>query len=72
MIQSAIERLTTSEQMADQPEALPPLPAEAPGRNRYRHESQFGVIVICDGEADQTRTYEALRGLGYRCKVVCV
>ena len=31
---------------------------------------QFGVIVICGGEAEQEATYDALKKLGYTCKVV--
>ena len=31
---------------------------------------QFGVIVICGGEAEQEAAYGALQKLGYTCKVV--
>ena len=36
------------------------------------HAGQFGVIVVCGGEAEQEETYEALKGLGYACRVVSV
>lgn len=36
------------------------------------HAGQFGVIVICGGEAEQEATYDALRDGGYNCRVVTV
>jgi hypothetical protein len=45
----------------DPKEKLPPLPAKAPGippNDRYRE--QYGVILVCSGEAEQRRLYEAL------------
>lgn len=35
-------------------------------------ESQYGVIVMCDSEAEQEKTYNALTAQMYKCKVVNV
>ena len=35
-----------------------------------KYREQYGVIVICDTEGDQTRTYEELRMKGFNCRVV--
>ena len=40
-----------------------------PGEDRYRE--QYGVIVMCEDEAEQQRVYEALHADGYQCRVVC-
>lgn len=34
------------------------------------YQEQYGVIVICAGEAEQKTVYERLRGLSMNCKVV--
>lgn len=34
------------------------------------YQEQFGVIVICDDEAQQKDVFESLTGQGYQCKVV--
>jgi hypothetical protein len=39
-----------------------------PGEGRYKE--QYGVIIICESEAEQERTYTALTGQGYTCRVV--
>jgi len=39
-------------------------------RPTRRYKEQWGVIVICDGEAHQQRIYGALSALALRCKVV--
>jgi ParB-like chromosome segregation protein Spo0J len=49
----------------DQALDAPPAPPEG---NRYKE--QYGVIVICDGEAHQREVYEALAAQGYKCRVV--
>lgn len=50
---------------------LPPLLPDAPGRPKDdRYRQQFGVIVICTGEAEQRRLYERFKAEGLRCKVV--
>lgn len=40
--------------------------------NGYRHQSRYGVIVLCDDESHHRRVYEELAAAGYRCRVVCV
>ncbi len=45
---------------------------KAPGRNGFAYQPKYGVIVLCDDEADQKAKYVALRALGYLLKVVCV
>ncbi len=37
---------------------------------RFNYQEQFGIIVICAGEAEQQKAFEALTALGYECKVV--
>lgn len=50
---------------------FPELPKEAPGRPREsRYREQFGVIVICAGEAEHKAVYEILRAEGYKCRAV--
>ena len=49
----------------------PPLEPGQPGRptdDRYRE--QYGVIVLCAGEAEQKRVYAELHRRGLKCKVV--
>lgn len=41
-----------------------------PGEDKY--EAQYGVIVVCDDEKSQQSTFEALKGQGFRCRVVSV
>lgn len=43
-----------------------------PGRNGYTYRPQYGVIILCDDEADQRARYDALRAQGLRTKVVTV
>lgn len=50
---------------------LPPLPPKAPGRNRYRHRHQQGVILICEDQAAQRQLYEALTAIK-NCKIKVV
>jgi hypothetical protein len=38
------------------------------GESNYRE--QYGVIVICAGEAEQKKVFNRLKGLGYNCRVV--
>ncbi len=35
-------------------------------------ESQYGVIIMCQSEAEQEKTYNTLTEMGYTCKVVAV
>lgn len=52
----------------DQKSTLDPDPTSDPADDNYRE--QYGVIVICQSEADQERVYNALEAEGYNCKVV--
>ena len=38
----------------------------------FSYTEQYGVIVMCDSEADQIETYNALKKQGYKLKVVAV
>lgn len=50
---------------------LPALKPGQPGRPKDdRYREQYGVIVLCAGEAEQKRVYADLFGRGYKCKVV--
>lgn len=40
-----------------------------PGEDRY--QEQYGVIVVCESQAEQQLVNEDLQGNGYTCKVVC-
>lgn len=44
------------------------LASAIPEENNYRE--QFGVIVICDSEQEQSAVYAKLTKQGYQCKVV--
>ena len=43
-----------------------------PGAPDFDYEEQFGVIVVCQDQAEQKATYEKLVAEGYTCKVVVV
>lgn len=43
-------------------------PDLTPGPDGYKE--QYGVIVICEDEAEQERVYETLKDEGYTCRVV--
>ncbi|WP_081851842.1 ParB/Srx family N-terminal domain-containing protein [Caballeronia zhejiangensis] len=45
---------------------------DAPSENGFRYSRQYGVIVICNDEAEQQTTYDALLQQGYQLKVVTV
>lgn len=47
-------------------------PKNPPGVNGFRYKEQYGIVVICDDENHQKATYEKLKPLGYKMKVVCV
>lgn len=44
-------------------DALPPLPAGAPGVPTFKYREQFGVVLVCEDEAAQMRLYEALKDI---------
>jgi hypothetical protein len=49
----------------------PDLAPDAPGRpSTPRYRRQYGVIVLLADEAAQIAAFAALRGQGYKCKVV--
>ncbi len=39
---------------------------------KFNYKSQFGVIVVCDGEEHQKQIFEQLKALGLTLKIVCV
>jgi hypothetical protein len=47
-------------------------PPKAPGRNGFKYQQQYGVIVVCRDEAHQERVYTTLSARGLKCKVVTV
>ncbi|MBO2656057.1 hypothetical protein I6M49_21675 [Shewanella algae] len=42
------------------------------GRNGFKYKPRFGVIVVCEDEKTQAKTFERLKKDGYKCKVVTV
>lgn len=50
----------------------PKLSPTAPGRNGFKHQARFGVLVICVDEAHQRQVYEQLLKMGFKLKVVAV
>ncbi len=53
-------------------ESPPPLPANAPGRpTNPRYREQYGVVLVCAGEDEQAKLYEALEALR-TCKIKVV
>lgn len=47
-------------------------PPKAPGRNGFKYQQQYGVIVVCRDERHQEQVYTRLRARGLKCKVVTV
>ena len=43
---------------------------ESGGGSDFNYQEQYGVIVMCENEAEQERIYNDLTGQGYTCKVV--
>lgn len=53
--------------------AAPARAAKTPGRNGFKYKQQFGIVVVCDDEAAQTKAYAQLQRAGFkRLKVVTV
>lgn len=46
--------------------------ARAPGRNGFVYRPRYGIIVLCDDEADQAAKYQQLQRAGHKLKVVAV
>ena len=44
----------------------------APGKNGFKYKEQYGVIVICQDEAEQSAIYNQLKAMGLKLKVVAV
>lgn len=40
--------------------------------SNFNYSEQYGVIVMCEGEAEQEDVYNRLTGEGYSCRVVAV
>lgn len=40
--------------------------------SNYTYKPQFGVVIICQDEAEQQTIFEKLSKEGYTLKVVCV
>ena len=57
---------------AARPVTSKPSGRKVPGRNGFQYRPQYGLIIQCRDEADQSRTYGRLHRLGYKLKVVCV
>ena len=41
-------------------------------KTNYAYRPQYGVVVICQSEAEQQKIYESLQKEGYTLKVVSV
>lgn len=51
---------------------LPELPAKAPGKPpKERYREQYGVLTTFKNEAEQKAAFDQLKGLGFKCKVLC-
>jgi hypothetical protein len=47
--------------------------SNAPGRNGFKYQERYGVIVLCEDAADQKTIFEKLKNLGFdKLKVVTV
>lgn len=53
------------------PCAAPAPPPPPQNRSKPDYQPQYGVIVLCQDEADHQRVFRHLKALGYRVKVVC-
>lgn len=40
--------------------------------SKFTYKSQYGVVVICENEAEQQKIFEELKKKGYKLKVVVV
>ena len=47
-------------------------PPKMLGANGFKYKEQYGVIVICKGEAEHKSVYQRLKELGLRIKLVRV
>ncbi len=51
---------------------LPTLNSKAYGKNGFKYQPKFGVIIQCESEQHQIQVFEHLKQLGYKIKVVVV
>ena len=57
--------------VAEKDASSPEMPEEAgDAEPRFNYHEQYGVIVICGGEAEQESVYNELKERGYNCRVV--
>jgi hypothetical protein len=61
----------------ESPSKLGPAPPAAklkktPGKNGFVYKPQYGLIIVCESEAQQREFYGCLLGQGYKLKVVTV
>lgn len=57
--------------MSDKPQRAP-APQKTPGKNGFKYQARYGLIITCKDEAQQQAYYAALAKQGYKVKVVCV
>lgn len=43
-----------------------------PGRNHFKYQPRYGVIVLCGDEREQRAIHDRLKAAGYQVKVVAV
>ena len=46
--------------------------SRTPGKNGFKYQPQFGIIMLCADETRQAWLYERLKAQGYKLKVVMV
>lgn len=51
---------------------MPTSPKRPPGRNNFKYQPRYGVIVLCADEQHQRIIYEQLKAAGHKVKVVAV
>lgn len=66
---NAWDDLPLTEWGLDLPEDWKPVEAQ-PAAAESKYQEQYGVIVICENEAEQEHAYNKLRAEGYTCRVV--
>ena len=49
-----------------------PRSTSAPAPQLFKYKPQYGVVVLCADEPDQTTTYNRLNAMGLKLKVVSV
>ncbi len=42
------------------------------GKNGFKYQPKYGVVILCDNENHQQSIYEKLKEQGYKLKVVVV